>query len=176
MGWEKRGDAVGDAFKYWAQLRSALRRIDLHVIRWGARRGLRLNSELLRITADGAKGTEAFRLNPALRELAPLPDLDDVRLVTAIEPAPAPKNQFTFCSASPLFATALMVVVVAVVVAMVERTYANTSNSEAAANAALGGWGNGLMVAGGNGLTGTSYPPPNKPVNFANEGPGKHAK
>jgi hypothetical protein len=51
-----------------------------------------------------------------------------------------------------------MVVVVAVVVAMVERTYANTSNPEAAANALPSGWENGLMVAGGNGLTGKSYP------------------
>jgi hypothetical protein len=148
----------------WTQLRSALRRIDLYVIRWGARRTfkrLRLNSELLEISTDGAKGTEhTLRLNPALRELAPLPDLDDVRLVTEVEPAPAPKNQFTFktCSASPLFAIVLMVVVVAVVVAMVERTYANTSNPEAAANALPSGWGNGLMVAGGNGLTGKSYP------------------
>jgi hypothetical protein len=149
----------------WAQLRSALRRIDLYVIRWGARRTfkrLQLNSELLGLTTDGAKGTEhTLRLNPALRELAPLPDLDDVRLVTEVKPAPAPKNQFTFktCSASPLFAMALMVVVVAVVVAMVERTYANTSNPETAANALPSEWGKGLMVAGGNGLTGTSYPP-----------------
>jgi hypothetical protein len=170
---------MGDGMlsKYRAQLRSALRRIDLYVIRWGARRTfkrLRLNSELQGITTDGAEGTEhTFRLNPALRELAPLPDLDDVRLVTEVEPAPAPKNQFTFCSASPLFVMALMVVVVAVVVAMVEQTYANTSNPKAAANALPSGWGNGLIVAGGNGLT---DPPPSKLINFVNEGAGKQAK
>jgi hypothetical protein len=148
---------------YRTQLRSALKGIDLYVIRWGARRKrLRLNSELLGITTGGAKGTEhALRLNPELRELAPLPDLD---LVTEIEPAPvwalARENQFTFKtrSASPLFVMALLVVVVAVVV-MVDRTYANTSNPEAAANAFPGGSGNGLMVAGGNGLTGKTYPP-----------------
>jgi hypothetical protein len=154
------GGCMLSKYRYRTQLRSALKRIDLYVIRWGARRtSKRLNPELLEITTGGAKGTEhTLRLNPELRELAPLPDLDDVRMVTEVEPAPAPRFTFKPCSASPLFVMALMVVAIAVVVAMVERTYANASNPEAAANAIPGGSGNGLMVAGGNGLTGKSYP------------------
>jgi hypothetical protein len=69
-----------------------------------------------------------------------LPDLDDGIERPAPVRAPAPKNRFKLktpffaedekaCSASPLFAMALMVVVVAVVVVMMD---ANTSNPEAA--------------------------------------------
>jgi hypothetical protein len=36
---------------------------------------------------------------------------------------------------------------------------ASTWSLEDKAHALPGGWGNGLMVAGGDGLTGTTYPP-----------------
>jgi hypothetical protein len=96
----------------------------------------------------------ALRMNPQamelLQEIAPLPGLDDLRVV--IEPAPG------------TWLTVLKVAIsmsAAAVLALWVGASAVTSNFDTAreGHTLTGGGGNGLMAAGGNGLTGVTYPP-----------------
>jgi hypothetical protein len=106
--------------------------------------------------SDIKNGTgRTLRINPAaleaLREIAPLPDLDGLDLV--IEPAPAPR----------IWLTALKVAIsmsAAAVFALWIGVSASTSYLDATREtpAPPGGGGNGLMTDGGNGLTGATYP------------------
>jgi hypothetical protein len=97
-----------------------------------------------------------LRVNPAaieaLSEIAVLPDLDGLEL--EITPAPTHKS----------WRTALKFLIsmsAAAVFALWVGVSASTLYLDATpvAPAPPGGGGNGLMIAGGNGLTGTTYPP-----------------
>jgi hypothetical protein len=95
-----------------------------------------------------------LRTNPEalamLREVARLPDLDGLKVVID---AP-PKTWVTVVKAAITMSAAA-------VLALWVGVSAGPSNLDAAreVHATSGGGGKGLMVEGGNGLTGTTYPP-----------------
>jgi hypothetical protein len=109
-------------------------------------------------TKDGTGRT--FRVNPealaVLREIAPLPDLDGLKVV--IEPASTSKTWLTLLQVAISMSAAA-------VLALWVGASAVTSNFDAAreVHASAGRGGNGLMAVGGNGLTGATYPPTTLP-------------